>query len=408
MKHSIYGIFSSVKWHLKIIFGGIIMLLSIIPKVTNAQIESGSFDFDGHNRNYKICLPDNYSGTANLPLVFNLHPIVYDAMFEMGYTRMHVVADTFGYIIVYPSAVDEWNTGALNSSGEIKWDYDDVGFISALIDTLDNLYSIDLERIYACGFSAGGFMALRLACELGHRIAAVASVGGTMIISNMANCDPTRNMPVLLIHGTDDQTVSIGGDQYTYSVDQTIDYWIDYNNCVVTESTNLEDVEPADNCTVEKISYTSCDYNCNVLYYKVHGGGHGWPGGNETKYSNGNLNMDMNAGYEIMKFFNEAQLTPASVKSHKIDVVFNTYPNPFDTETTISFQLQKVSKVELKVYSSTGQEIRTFLFPNRTAGTHTVYWDGTNNNGEEVSGGLYLITVSTPDFHTTGKVLFMR
>jgi len=251
-------------------------------------------------------------------------------------------------------------------------------------------------------------MALRLACELGHRIAAVASVGGTMIISNMDNCDPTRNMPVLLIHGTDDQTVSIGGDGYTYSADQTIDYWIDYNNCVETKSTYLEDLEPADNCTVEKISYSSCDYNCNVLYYKVHGGGHGWPGGNEAKYSNGNLNMDMNAGYEMMKFFNEAQLTPASVESHKIDGKFNTYPNPFNSETTISFQLQRASKVELRVYNSTGQEIRTFLFPNKNTGTHTVYWDGTNNYGEYVAGGLYMISLSTSDFHTTRKVILIE
>jgi len=391
-----------------IIFGGIFAFILLIPEVTFAQIESGSFDFDGNNRSYKICLPDNYSETANLPLVFNLHPLLYDAQWHMGYSRMHVVADTFGYIIVYPYAVLEWNTGRLNSSGELVFDEDDVGFINALIDTLDNHYSIDLERIYACGFSNGAFMSYRLACELGHRIAAIASVGGGMIISNIANCNPTRNIPVLHIHGTDDLSVPIGGDANRYSADQTIDYWIDYNNCVEKTTTYLEDLDPEDGCTVEKISYTSCDYNCNVLYLKVHGGGHTWPGGNLQKYNEGNTNMDINAGYEIMKFFNEAQLTPASIESHKFDGLFNVYPNPFDSETIISFQLPTDSNVEIRIYNVSGQEIKTYRFQNKTAGTHEVAWDGTNNYGEYVSGGLYLISLSRLDFHKTKKALYLR
>ena len=109
-----------------------------------------------------------------------------------------------------------------------------------------------------------------------------------------------------------------------------------------------------------------------------------------------------------MKFFNESQLTPTSVENYKNDVLFKTYPNPFDTETTISFQIQKESKAEIRIYNATGQEIKTYLFHIKNSGTHEVAWDGTNNYGEYVSGGLYLISLTTLDINKTSKVIFVR
>ena len=178
MKHSNCHYLSSVRFRLMIIFGGIFVLLLFAQNLTYAQVESGNFDFEGNNRNYKVFLPDNYSDASKFPLVFNFHPYTFDAQWQITYTRLHVVADSLGYIIVYPNAVDNWNSGLSYNNNYPTADADDVGFINALIDTLDNHYSIDLERIYACGFSNGGFMSLRLACELSHRIAAIASAGG--------------------------------------------------------------------------------------------------------------------------------------------------------------------------------------------------------------------------------------
>ena len=390
-----------------IISGGIFAFLLLTPEVSFAQTESGSFKYDGDLRSYKVFFPSDYSTNKEFPVVFYLHCYGFYGSWGASYTGLHRVADTLGYITVYPEAVENWNSGISYDNRLETPDVDDVGFISALIDTLDNRYSIDLERIYSTGFSNGGFMSLRLACELSDRIAAVASVGGALVKSIAANSDPMRNVPVLVIGGTDDVPPS-SALTYWFSFENTVNHWVVENNCLEQNSVSMPDVDPADGCTVEKISYTNCDYNCNVLYYKVHGGGHTWPGGDAEKNPDGNTSMDINAGYEILKFFNEAQLTPASIESPKFDGQLSTYPNPFDRETIISFQLLKVSKVELKVYNSTGQEIRTFLFPNRNAGTHTIYWDGTNNSGDYVSGGLYMISLSTSDYHTTKKVIFMR
>jgi len=172
------------------------------------------------------------------------------------------------------------------------------------------LISIDLKRVYATGYSNGGFMAYKLASELSNRIAAIASVAGVMTLSTGDNFNPLRPVPVLHIHGTTDWWVSYDVASYWKSVDQTLSYWIEYNSCLLTpETTILPDLDPNDGCTVEKITYTDCDNNVNVILFKVIKGGHTWPGAGDPGYSHtGNANNDFDASVEILNFFNNYTL----------------------------------------------------------------------------------------------------
>ena len=393
MKHFAHGFLSTAilrgTMKLGITFG----LIFLTQQVTFSQFESGFFEFDGNTRDYKVFLPDNYSSSTKFPLVFNLHPLLYGAQWELSYTRMHLVADTLGFIVVYPNAVIEWNVGAKNNDGTLKYDIDDVGFFNALIDVLDNEYSIDLERIYACGFSNGAFMSLRLACELSHRIAAVASVGGAILKVNVANCLPVRTLPLLLIHGTEDLDVPFGGNSSINSTDWTVEYWSGLNNCMEENTTTLEDLDPADGCTIERISYTSCDFNCNVMFYKVNGGGHTWPGGNIEKYSNGNTSLDMNASYEILKFFNEAQLTPASVENHELEGIISIYPNP--TSSLLNIRAKQPGMYNVEISSLNGQLV---LHKELEGTSHQL-------DISSFQKGVYFISISSKDFVNTRKIV---
>ena len=256
-----------------------------------------------------VYLPNNYTGTISFPLVIYLHAYGWTAQQEMNYTLLHQVADTSDFLVVYPNAIPNWNSGIGDNPSWPTPNVDDVGFINALIDTLSNNYSIDLERIYACGYSNGGFMAYKLACQLGDRIAAIASVGGVMSTGTAANCKPQRTMPVLDIHGTADYWVPINGTTGWHSVDKTLSYWTNFNNCFMANTTVLPDLNPADSCTVEKISYTNCQNNSKVIYYKVIRGGHTWPGAGSPGFSHeGNANDDFNANVEIWNFFKNYKL----------------------------------------------------------------------------------------------------
>jgi len=146
-----------------------------------AQLQNGSFVFEGRTRSYKVFLPQHFH--SNMPVVFNLHGYTLDAQWQMDYTLMNDVADTAGFIVVYPNAVyPGFNGGLVGYPGlpPINTTINDVGFISALIDTLEAHFDIDMNRVYSCGLSLGGIMTYRLACELGHRFAAVASVAGVL------------------------------------------------------------------------------------------------------------------------------------------------------------------------------------------------------------------------------------
>ena len=276
------------------------------------HIETDSFEFEGQERTHMLFIPDSYSDSQNYPLLIDLHAFEWTAEHEMNYTQLNQVAENYGFMVVYPSAIENWNSTP---------DVNDVEYIDALIDTLSEGYSIDLERIYATGFSQGGLMAYKLACQLSHRIAAIAAVAAGVPASILRNCNPLRPVPVLHIHGTQDREAPIIGelDDTTgfVSVHRTLNYWIAFNNCVETETAKLEDSDQTDSSTVEKTSYTNCDNDSDVIYLKVISGGHTWPGAGWSGYSLGNTNQDINASVEIWNFFMDHQLTPTSLQSNE-------------------------------------------------------------------------------------------
>ncbi len=285
-----------------------VILLFVSQSILHAQIQTGSISFDGRLRNYMVYLPDNYTGSTNFPLVIYLHSYGWTAQRGMDYTQLNQVADASDFIVVYPSAVPNWNSVIGDNPGTQLPNVDDVGFINALIDIMSNRYSIDLERVYACGYSNGGMMSYKLALQLSHRIAAIASVGGTIATYTPESPNPVRPIPVLEIHGTSDTWVPINGKADRLSVDQTLSIWTSFNDCVQVDTTILPDLDPTDGCTVEKINYTNCSDNCNVVYYKVIDGGHSWPGAGPAGYAVGNTNQDINAGVEIWNFFKNHKL----------------------------------------------------------------------------------------------------
>jgi polyhydroxybutyrate depolymerase len=240
---------------------------------------------------------------------------------------MDEVADTANFIVVYPAGVGlEWNNGFGYYSSA-----DDVGFISALIDTMEQNFSIDTSRVYATGGSAGGFMCYRLACEIPHRFAAIASVAGLMGNSVRINCQSFCPMPVLHIHGTADPSVLYNGSLGYVSVDSTMKIWIAKNNCPTTPViTNIPDTNAADSSSVIKFTYGPGTFGSEVILYKVNNGSHSYPGG-DTIVNIPNTNMDMIATIEIWNFFRKftRQCFTAGIDEQSTPISgISVYPNP--------------------------------------------------------------------------------
>lgn len=290
---------------------------------------NGSFTFGGQNRTYIAYVPSGYVPGSSLPLVFVLHGFTQSAQAIMNYSGFNTVAEANNFIAVYPNGVgNAWNTNSGFPGGSTA---DDVGFISALIDTMHATYGIDTASVFSCGFSAGGFMSHLLACELGNRITAIAAVGGTMSDAAFNACQPSRPVPVLQIHGTADAVVSYNGSFANVSVNNTINFWQDFNACPATaNTTNLPDLVN-EGSTVEHITYAPCAQNTAVELLKVTNGGHTWPGATGTS-GIGNTNQDISASAEIWFFFSRfvnpiiTGLQPLQIQLQENPL--HIYPNP--------------------------------------------------------------------------------
>ena len=89
------------------------------------------------------------------------------------------------------------------------------------------------------------------------------------------------------------------------------------------------------------------------------------------------------------------------------------YPNPFNPETWIPYQLAKPTNVTLTIYAVDGRLIRTLALGHQPTGMYhsksrAAYWDGKNEVGEQVASGVYFYTLSAGDFTATGKMLVRK
>lgn len=84
------------------------------------------------------------------------------------------------------------------------------------------------------------------------------------------------------------------------------------------------------------------------------------------------------------------------------------YPNPFNPETTISFSTQKDNLVTLDIYNIKGQRVKTLINEHKTAGQHSVVWNGTDDNNRNVSSGVYFYRMRNGEFSSTKKMILMK
>ena len=97
----------------------------------------------------------------------------------------------------------------------------------------------------------------------------------------------------------------------------------------------------------------------------------------------------------------------------KETVLLANYPNPFNPETWVPYQLAKPAEVTLMIYAINGTVVRTLALGHQVAGHYqsrvrAAYWDGRNAQGEKVASGVYFYTLTAGDFTATRKMLIRK
>jgi len=217
-----------------------------------------------------------------VPLLFSLHGYTSRAIWNLGYTEFQSIANNEKFIVIYPQGT------ILASTGETHWNVggwtvgsttDDVDYLSSLIDWAYNEYKIDRDRVYSTGMSNGGFMSYHLACNLSYKIAAVASVTGSMTPQTYNGCSPSHPTAILQIHGTADGVVPYNGNSISRSIPAVMDYWEEYNTCNQEIINTIEDVN-GDGDGGFLYLYNQCLGDVNLRLYLMTNMGHEWPTNN--------------------------------------------------------------------------------------------------------------------------------
>ena len=224
-------------------------------------------------------------------VLFNLHGYGSNALEQMYYTNFNNLANTKenNFILIHPqgaplstvltSSSSHWNSGGWTIGSTV----DDVDFIDTIIKLVSQKYNLNQDRIYSTGMSNGGFMSYHLACNLSSKIAAVASVTGSMSKETYEDCNPTHSTSILQVHGTIDATVPFEGNSALgmRSINDVMDYWKLYDACdiePISIVTDYFDIE----ISVQHDTYLNCLNDVQVELYKIEGMGHRWP--NKQRY----------------------------------------------------------------------------------------------------------------------------
>lgn len=331
-----------------------LLLLSLVaPGALRAQTTptgttiTGTLLSGGLTRDYRLYVPAAYQAGTPVPLLFNLHGYGSNNVEQEAYGDFRSIADTANFLVVHPNGAPNalaggnraWNTITLPAGIAGP---DDVAFISALLDEIRSKYSVDIDRVYSTGMSNGGFMSYELACRLSGRIAAVASVAGSMAPDRLqipGLCTPQHPTPVLEIHGTADATVPYAGGLSlgvfpTAAIPAVLSYWVQANGCNPTPAvTTLPDLTTTDNSTVERSLWSGGRQGSVVLHYRIIGGGHTWPG---SVFPRAGLvtNYDINASVEVWRFLRRYRLSQllspglATTSAAGPGPAFTVSPNP--------------------------------------------------------------------------------
>jgi polyhydroxybutyrate depolymerase len=251
-----------------------------------------SIDVNGKVREYLIHIPNAYDGTQSVPIMLNFHGWSMSASDQMNLSDMRALSESEQFILAYPQGAlffgsTHWNVGSWTRGSTSN----DIGFISDLIIEITANYNIDENRIYACGYSNGGFFSQELACQFSDKIAAIGTVASNMSERTRNTCNPTHPTAIITISGTTDTVVLYDGSEpeETISHSETINYWIDFNNTDTSAViTNLPNSNTTDGSSVKLFQYFNGDNNVEIEHYKVINGGHGWPG------VLGNMDIDTN------------------------------------------------------------------------------------------------------------------
>ena len=246
----------------------------------------------GGDRPVTVHLPAAYDASRPAPLLLLLHGYSGSGALIDDYFGLADLADEQGYVYATPD-------GTVDKDGNRFWNatdaccafdrqgVDDEAYLTDVIAEIQGKLAIDPKRIAVAGWSNGGFMSYRMACDHADLVAAMVSLAGTTF-ADPAECTPSGPVSVAQVHGTADDVIDFDGgvlfDDPTRpypGAKATAKAWATYDGCGATGSTSGTRVDvdavltdggdPAETPVEE---WSGCDADATVQLWAIPNAGH--------------------------------------------------------------------------------------------------------------------------------------
>ncbi|MFT5424919.1 MAG: polyhydroxybutyrate depolymerase [Phycisphaerales bacterium] len=191
-----------------------VIVLTCLTSTSHAQSPLVT-DLDTGRGTIPVYRPSTYTPSEPIPLIIALHGFTNSGNDVTNYFDMIGLIETENFLFCAPD-------GTKNFLGQGFWNdlsaccnlfdssVDDVAYLHNLIELLKAQYEIDERSIHFVGYSNGGFMAYRMACEYSDTVASIVSLAGATPSVGVP-CSPTNPVSVLQIHGTADSVIDYNG-----------------------------------------------------------------------------------------------------------------------------------------------------------------------------------------------------
>lgn len=212
-------------------------------------------------REIHVYAPSNLAPKS--PLLISCHGMNQDPNYQQENTHWEAVADTAGFVVVYPRGGEGMNTWDISGDKDAKW-------MTEIIAQMVKDYDIDEKRVYLSGFSMGGMFTYNAMSKIADKIAAYAPTSGTNV---MGASKAQRPVPIIHPHGTTDDVLPYN------NVEGFIKNYRDQFNCPA--QAEVQDNYPHQGEKATMYTWGPCDGGVYIKHMKLEGRGH-MPSKNEV------------------------------------------------------------------------------------------------------------------------------
>ncbi len=230
-------------------------------------------------RPYDADVPVSYDKSKAYPLIVLVHGYGANGFAQDAYFGFAQLADARGVLVAHPDGTTDTSGSKFWNADDACCDFnntgvDDVAYLNAVVDDMEQNYNIDTKRVFFVGHSNGAFMSHRMACDSAARIAAIVALAGD-VWQDASKCNPSAPVAVLQVHGDADTMVPYDGSGLMPSAKQSVATWAQKNGCTgdLTDTGMTLDLDSGLAGAETGIANYTCSAGAAELW-TIHGGQH--------------------------------------------------------------------------------------------------------------------------------------